>query len=157
VSEHLLPAWYLHRVAHRSGDAATRQAVTAVERSRLCDLEAPSHPWWSLSPERRAQLEGLARDCADLFQRSSSCVEGRNGQLSLFEHSTRDLSAPKLEALTVIHNFFSRRPDGTTAAERFFGTPPDDLFGWLLARLPLPARPAKRRRRERKTSLLRAA
>lgn len=157
MSEHLLPAWYLHRVAHRSGDAATRQAVTAVERSRLCDLEAPSHPWWSLSPERRAQLEGLARDCADLFQRSSSCVEGRNGQLSLFEHSTRDLSAPKLEALTVIHNFFSRRPDGTTAAERFFGTPPDDLFGWLLARLPLPARPAKRRRRERKTSLLRAA
>ncbi len=157
VSEHLLPAWYLHRVAHRSGDAATRQAVTAVERSRLYALEASSHPWWSLSPERRAELEGLARDCADLFQRSSSCVEGRNGQLSLFEHSTRGLSGPKLEALTVIHNFFSRRSDGTTAAERFFGTEPDDLFECLVGRLPMPARPAKRRKRERKTSLLQAA
>ncbi len=157
VSEHLLPAWYLHRVAHRSGDAVTRGAVTEVERSRLSDLEAPSHPWWRLSLERRTQLEGLARECADLFQRSSSCVEGRNGQLSLYEHSTRGLSAQKLEALTVIHNYFSLRPDGTTAAERFFGKAPDDLFEWLVARLPMPARPAKRRRRERKTSLLQAA
>ena len=40
-----------------------------------------------------------------------------------------------------LHNFFIQRPDGTTAAHRFFGTPSRNLFEWLLNRLPLPARP----------------
>jgi|GEM_PF-1693220 len=42
-------------------------------------------------------------------------------------------------------NFFITRPDGTTAAERFFGAAHDDLFELLCARLPPPARPRPRR------------
>ena len=53
-----------------------------------------------------------------------------------------------LAALTVLHNYFSRRADGTTAAERFFGQKPDDLFGWLLQRLPELPRPAQPRPRK---------
>ena len=82
-----------------------------------------------------------ARQCADLFQRSSSCVEGRNGHLSLRHHALHHLTARKLQALTVLHNYAVQREDGSTAAGRFYGTEPRDLFGWLLRRLSLPARP----------------
>jgi hypothetical protein len=37
------------------------------------------------------------------------------------------------------------RPDGSTAAERFFGHPPNPLFDSLLQALPLPPRPARNR------------
>jgi hypothetical protein len=53
-------------------------------------------------------------ECADLFQRSSSAVEGRNGQLSLHHHGRHRLSDRKLAALTAVHNFHIRRADGTT-------------------------------------------
>src|SRR5512142_2769781 len=79
---------------------------------------------------------------ADLFQRSSSCVEGRNGQLSLRHHHLHQLSPRKLKVLTILHNYLIRRPDGTTAAERFFGAKPQDLFEDVLDRLDVPARPA---------------
>ena len=80
-----------------------------------------------------------------LFQRSSSCVEGRNGHLALWHHSRHRLSPQRLQSLTVLANFFHCRPDGTTAAERFFATAPSDLFEWLLAHIALPARPASSR------------
>ncbi len=68
-----------------------------------------------------AELEQLAVEWANLFQRSSSCVEGRNGQLSLCHHSLHRLRPKRLAALTVLANYFHRRRDGSTAAERFFG------------------------------------
>ena len=77
--------------------------------------------------------------------RGSSCVEGRNGQLELRHHSLHRLSPRKLGVLTVVHNYWLKRADGTTAAERFFGGKPKDLLAWLCERLPLPARPARRR------------
>jgi len=83
--------------------------------------------------------------CVQTFQRSSSCVEGRNGQLALRHHSFHRLSPRKLQALTTIHNFFLTRPDGSTAAERFFAHPPNPLFDSLLQALPLPPRPARNR------------
>jgi Family of unknown function (DUF6399) len=64
-------------------------------------------------------------------QRASSAVEGRNGDLSAIHHNQRGFSQQRLQALTTIHNFYLKRPDGTTAAERLFGTPPSDLFDWL--------------------------
>jgi hypothetical protein len=45
----------------------------------------------------------------------------------------------------VVHNFWTRRPDGTTPAQRFFGQKHRDLFEFLLATLPPPKRPAARR------------
>ncbi len=68
-------------------------------------------------------------------------VEGRNGQLSLKHHALHRFTLGKLQALTVLHNYLVRRADGTTAAERFYGTASRDLFAWLLDRLSIPARP----------------
>ena len=55
------------------------------------------------------------------------------------------LTPSKLQALRVIHNYVIRRPDGATAAERFFGSKPRDLFEWLLEQLPMPVRPRHKR------------
>jgi hypothetical protein len=94
-------------------------------------------------------LQAEAKKCAVVFQRSSSCVEGRNGQLSLKHHASRKMSARKLAASTVIHNYFITRQNGTTAAERLFEQPPDDLFEWLLEHTDYPPLPAQKRSRVR--------
>jgi transcriptional regulator with XRE-family HTH domain len=95
--------------------------------------------------QRVRAAQKVVEDCAQLFQRSSSSVEGRNGHLDLFHHGHHRLPARKLRALTTVHNYFKRRPDGATAAERFFEAEHAELFERLIDRLePLP-RPAKRR------------
>ncbi len=107
--------------------------------------------------EERRLLGRISTECADLFQRSSSCVEGRNGQLALQHHSRHPSSDRKLVALTAVHNYFTQRPVGTTAAERFFGRRPDKLFDRIVEQVPLPGRPARKRPRLTKTALSPAA
>lgn len=75
------------------------------------------------------------------FHRASSAVEGRNGMLSQCYRNGRGLSNRRLSALTVVHNYDTRRWDGSTPAERLYGGQLPDLFEWLLKRtgaLPLP-------------------
>ena len=127
--------------------AEPRHRLRALSRQLLEPLRQRDHPLQALPAAERARLEHVAGDCADRFQRSSSSVEGRNGQLSLHHHGRHRLSDRKLEALTAVHNFHIRRPDGTTAAERFFGRAHETLFTQVLRRMPLPAPPARRRPR----------
>jgi hypothetical protein len=102
----------------------------------------------SLAEEQKQQVERVARQCAGLFSRSSSCVEGRNGRLSLHHHGQGRLSEAKLKALSAVHNYVVKRSDGTTAAERFFGVQHSDAVDWLLQRLPDLPRPAAKRPRK---------
>ena len=99
----------------------------------------------SLAEEERKEVEEVARQTAGLFQRSSSCVEGRNGRLSLQQHGHSRVSEQRLKALTVMHNYMVKRADGTTAAQRFFGQQHKDVFCWLLERMPSLPRPAPKR------------
>ncbi len=64
------------------------------------------------------------------FHRVSSAVEGRNGCLSQSYYNGRGLSA-----LTVIHNYDTRRRYGSTPAERLHGEQFTDLFAWLLGQV----------------------
>jgi hypothetical protein len=145
VLTQLLPALYLERVAGRRTHADTRHRLAALSAQLLEPLRQPTHPLQALAPACRAQIEAVAGGCADLFQRSSSCVEGRNGHLSLYHHGSHRLSDRKLAALTAMHNYYVRRPDGTTAAERFFGRAHPALFDQVLAHVGMPP-PARRRR-----------
>ena len=73
-------------------------------------------------------LKTYAARLAEVFQRSSANVEGCNGYLSLRNHQLRGLDhLRKRTCLTAVHNFFLTRPDGTTAAERFFGQKPRSI------------------------------
>ena len=140
----LLPIEYLKIVEERSGERERREAEHTRERLERA-LWARDGPIFE--EERVKQLQQGARECAEFFQRSSSSVEGHNGALSLKHHASRHLSTEKLSSRVVLHNYFSKRRNGTTAAERFFHQKPKDVFDWLLERVSWPVRPRSRRRK----------
>ena len=144
----LIPAALLDAARRRAPTAFLRRAHAATIDSITAPLRQRDGLWSSTSPEIRAMAASLARDCAGLFQTSSSGVEGRNGYLSLRHHHLHALPTPWLNLMTCLHNYVIRRDDGTTAAERFFGCAHGDLFEHLVAVTPLPARPRRRARRE---------
>jgi len=158
VYAHLIPAIYLDLVAAKVSDPEQRYALQSQAAELLRPLLSSDGPLRDLETEELIVIEAVARECAQLFQRSSSCVEGRNGLLALRHHSLHRLGNRKLAALTTVHNYFIQRSDGTTAAERFFGARPRDLFQWLLERVDLPGRPAQKRSRlQQRECLLQAA
>ena len=98
--------------------------------------------------ERQTWIE-WARWMANNYQRTSSAIEGRNGYLTRLHHSGRGFSQQTLKALTIIHNFHLKRPDGTTAAQRLFNYEFPDLFEWIvdhMGDLPLARRSSKSQR-----------
>jgi len=141
MRQELIPGYYLARAAEKASDRATRHRLRDLSQAILARARSPDGLWGTLTPQMRADLECKAQTCADLFQRSSSCVEGRNGQLSLKHHALHRFTLRKLQALTVLHNYLVCRADGTTAAERFYHAGPKDLFRWVLDRLSIPACP----------------
>ena len=118
-----------------------------AERLRT-PLFEPGGALEALSPMEQNQLKAEAAKRAEVFQRSSSNVEGRNGYLSLRNHQLRGLDHPRTRAcLTAVHNFFLTRPDETTAAERFFGQKPRSMFAVILESVELPPAPLSPPRR----------
>jgi DNA-binding XRE family transcriptional regulator len=138
---HLIPSFYLERVARTRTVSAGEPLRQLAER--LCTpLFAPGGAFAELSLTQQSQLKQQAKTLAEVFQRSSSNVEGRNGYLSLRNHQLRGLDHPRKRAcLTAVHNFFLTRADGTTAAERFFGQKPRSMFAALLASVEIPPAP----------------
>jgi hypothetical protein len=157
VYNELIPAIYLDLVAEKAAEAPQRHALHQRAAELLAPLNSAASPFKGVTPADLHTIEQVAQECAELFQRSSSCVEGRNGQLALRHHSLHRIRDQKLAALTTVHNYFVQRSDGTTAAERFFGAKPGNLFDWVLERVDLPGRPAQKRSEpKRKEYLARA-
>ena len=140
----LIPAIYLDWIRARNHvGAAERTRLTAVRDELLAKVRTDA-VWTVLSAERRRELVALAQECAPWFVRCTGSTEGHNGWLWLhFTHRHR-MSPEWLETQRVLHNFLLRRPDGTTAAERFFGVAHGDLLEYLVTRMPLPALPRQR-------------
>ena len=144
---HLIPAFYLERVAQRRTVSAGEPLRELAARLRT-PLFEPGGALAELSEVQQRQLNQQAKELAEVFQRSSSNVEGRNGYLSLRNHQLRGLDRPRKRAcLTAIHNFFLTRSDGTTAAERFFAQKPRSMFAALLQSVDLPPAPLSPPRR----------
>jgi hypothetical protein len=139
--EQLIAGFYLKQVAGKEKDKMRRFHLEQNSQQLLSSFRQREGPFKDLDEGELQRLECTARECAGVFQRSSSCVEGRNAQLSLRHHGLHRLSRRKLQALTAVHNYFLKRGDGTTAAERFFEAKPRDLFQWVLDHVELPARP----------------
>jgi hypothetical protein len=137
----LIPSYYLDRVAQTRSVSDGEPLRELAERLRA-SLLAPGGVLSALSPEAQDHLHDEAKRLAAVFQRSSSNVEGRNGYLSLRSHQLRGLDLPrKRECFTAMHNFFLTRPDGTTAAERFFGQKPRSMFAAILDSVELAPAP----------------
>jgi Family of unknown function (DUF6399) len=137
----LIPSSYLDRVAgtRTVSDGASLREL--AERRRAPWFE-PGGAVSALGCETQDQLHNEAKRWATVCQRSRSNVEGRNGSVSLRSHQRRGLDRPRQrECCTTIHNFFLPRPDGTTAAERFFGQQPRAMFRAIVASVELAPAP----------------
>lgn len=140
--EVLIPLAYFEATIRKQPTRRRKKMVLILENLKRRAREGP----WSEGELEEKMVK--AREVATVFQRSSSCVEGRNGVLSLKHHGFHVLSSRTLGVLTVIHNYHIKREDGTTAAERFFGSKSADLFEHMLDKVPMLRRPRARRKRE---------
>lgn len=137
--EILMPLAYLEW-AFTKRPIKERQKVNPIlEKLRRKAREGP------LQEEEREKLQRKATEWVRYFQRSSSCVEGRNGVLGMKHHGAHKLSARRLGALTAVHNFHMKRLDGTTPGERFFQKKHDELFEVVISRVKMLGKPRKRR------------
>jgi hypothetical protein len=144
---HLIPSYYLERVATTRTMTEGEPLRALAERIRT-PLFEPGGALGALNTVEQNRLKAKAATLAEVFQRSSSNVEGRNGYLSLRNHQLRGLDHPRKRAcLTAVHNFLLTRRDGTTAAERFFGQKPRSMFAAILASVDIPPAPLSPPRR----------
>ena len=134
----LLPAVYWEMQAERTKNPELKESyINAFEKAQLALEHHPLTASLIHEKEWLAWAEWMVSN----FQRTSSAVEGRNGWLSQIYHNGRGLTLKRLRALTIIHNYYLKRSDGTTAAQRLFRTKFDDPFEWLVEHfpeLPLP-------------------
>lgn len=138
-NEVIFPLSYLRMIWRRLSKKAKEECK---ELLRSLEVRIRDAPWTDEVKEKWLQK---GREMAETFQRSSSCVEGRNGVLSLNHHRLHRMNPKSLRVLTIIHNFDVRRADGTTAAERFFEAKHENLFDSLVMRVRMPQRPQKQR------------
>ncbi len=138
----LVPIAYLKSVEKRTRDIKERKKIQTTLNQLHLKLDVRMD-WKLLSIDEQQKLRCHAEQCADRFQRSSSCVEGRNGFLSLMYHALHRLSFKKLKSMTVIHNYFITGKHKKTPAEIFFEQKPNDLFDWLLENMDFPLRSRK--------------
>lgn len=68
-------------------DLSQRRQLRTKAEELLAHLLTPAGPFGLLEHKEKFVIEKVAQECAELFQRSSSCVEGRNGQLALRHHT----------------------------------------------------------------------
>lgn len=137
----LIPLAYMERVFARSNKDEKAKMQATIDAFQKRAREGP------LAEGERKFMMQKAKEAAGLFQRSSSCVEGRNAWLRMKHDGFHKLSDRKLKALTVMHNFHIRRRDGTTPAERFFGKSHINLFEWLVVEVPMLGWPRNTRQK----------
>lgn len=141
LEDFLIPACYLESVATKTSNKEKACDITYLKNDLMAEFECRAGPFALYTDQQLEDMLSTAKECAAVFQRSSSPVEGRNGQLALKHHNLHKLSDRKLACLTVLHNFDTRRKDGSTPAERFFENKHGDLFKYLLENTAMPGRP----------------
>ena len=138
LKEYLLPMMYWHNQADRTKNPDLKEEyIYAAEKAQE---KLNNHPLTRQFIQNE-EMVSWAKWMVSNFQRTSSAVEGRNGWLSQMHHNGRGLSSKRLKAQTVLHNFYLKRCDGSTAAERLFRKKFPDPLEWVVNRmgdLPLP-------------------
>lgn len=147
VADRMMPVIYWHRRLEQAKKKEQRQfCLRAWRQAQQRYQDDPRTQ--QRSDEQIQHWRHWCENKVRHFQRTSSAVEGRNGCLAQLYHNGRGLTPARLTALTVIHNYGIRQPDGSTPASRLFAQEFPDLFESLLADMkPLPL---SRKRPERK-------
>lgn len=142
----LLPVIYWYDQLQKTRNPEMREVYeTALQKAQAAYADHPITR--TISKKELDRWRTWAEWASGNFHRASSAVEGRNGALSQSYHNGRGLTSRRLRALTVIHNYDTRRRDGSTPAERLYGAQFPDLFDWLrdqMGALPLPRQSRQR-------------
>ena len=85
---HLIPSCYLERVA-QTRPVSAGEPLRALAKRLRSPLVESGGALAELREAEQSQLNQQATELAEVFQRSSSNVEGRNGYLSLRHHQLR--------------------------------------------------------------------
>ena len=88
-----------------------------------------------------------AKQMTNMFIRTTSAIEGRNGWLTQIHFNGRGLSEKRLKSQTAIHNYYLKRADDTTAYERLTGDITDDMFEYIILNVQSLGEPRKRKAR----------
>lgn len=133
----LLPCYYWEQQVKKTRKRALKKYYQWQLRKAKQQLE--NDPL--TSSIRSDEWNAWATSMSQKYHRTTSAIEGRNARLTEHHFNIRDLNPQQLKALTIIHNFWIKRDDHTTAIERLFKTKPPDVFEWLTEHinyLPLP-------------------
>jgi hypothetical protein len=136
----LLPLQYWQEQLRRTRHPGQKTQIALVLRA--VEEAFARHPCTrQRKPAVLAGWKVWAAEHAKAFQRASSAVEGRNGDLSQMQHTHRGLPTRRSQVWTALHNVDCRAADGTTPAVRFFRRSLPDLFEPVLSQideLPMP-------------------
>lgn len=136
----LLPVLYWHNQREKTQNPELKKEYEAAWKKALDFLN--SHPLTStISKNEMEKWQSWGEWACNNFHRTSSAVEGRNGYLSQCHHNGRGMTRQRQKALTAIHNYDTKRRDGTTPAQRLFGVEFEDMFEWIfdqMGDIPLP-------------------
>ena len=107
-----------------------------------------------LEKNKSSKWLNWARQMANIFHRTTSAIEGRNGWLSQIHFSGRGLTTKRIQSQTAIHNYYLKRKDGTTACERLSKLKPTDLFDYIIRNIGDLPEPRKRKVKRKDNPLI---
>ena len=139
----LLPAVYWKVQLLKTDSKKIANSYREALRIALENLQ--EHPFTGQVGKKYKELENWCRKMVEYFQRTSSAVEGRNGQLSQSYHCGRGLSSQRVKVLTILHNYDHQGVYGVTPAEHLFGRAPPNLFEYILRRFERLPKPKNRK------------
>src|SRR5262249_32334954 len=82
-------AWAYWEVSSRKGRDAKERKHRRELACRLREALEQDERWRGLTAEEKQRMLAVAKEAACRWQRSSSCVEGRNGRLRLKHHGRK--------------------------------------------------------------------
>jgi len=98
-----------------------------------------------LAPRVLEEWQAWATQRVQVFQRTSSAVEGRHGDVSPMHHNHRGLPRHRYKVWTIVHTFDCRAAEGTTPASRFLRRTFPDLFETVLSHINALPQPRRRK------------
>ncbi len=101
MNNYLIPGHYLKLAANKERNVDRKKQICQKAQQLLSIIDTLGS---SGADCDIGELEKAAIECAQIFQRSSSCVEGRNAQLALRHQGIHRLNDRQLRAYTIIHN-----------------------------------------------------
>jgi len=129
----LLPYIYWDRQINKTKSKKIRRCYEISARVARKKLEEHILTKRLISDEnKKSEWIKWAENMADMFIRTTSSIEGRNGWLSQIHFNGRGLSEMRVQSQAAIHNYYLKRSNETTACERLSGIKPDDMFEFIM-------------------------